>query len=228
MPKELYFDSIPLEYKYKYLGQGTNGSCYLTKDGKVFKEYKECGLYDEDTKRLLDLNYDGFTFPRQIIFIDGIFKGYIKDYAEGQTIETLDNLINIKKFIEALREFETIIMDFSYEEELYLYDLNLNNLLYNKKDNKIIDIDTDVISSFPYRITNPYYANLKELANNLEHRFYAYDFKSHLLNDIKNECIVGGYTRPSKLMEFAIKEMEKETKIETLNDYNKGLNLIIK
>ena len=228
MKKILKLNEIPSDYKTKYLGEGTNGACYLTKDGEVYKEYKMHGVYDEDTKRLLELDYPGFTFPKQLIFVDDVFKGYIKDYAKGKTVESISELKDIRKFIEALKEFETNVMDFSYDTELYLYDLNLRNLLYDEDKNIITDIDTDVISSFSYNYRNPYFENLKELANNLEYKFFGGDFKSGMLNDMKIECIVGGYTRPSKLMEYAIKEMEKEIEIKSLDDYNKGLNLIKK
>lgn len=228
MNKIVTLNEVPSDYKYKYLGEGTNGACYLTKDGQVYKEYKDQGVYDEETERLLELDYPGFTFPKQLIFIDDIFKGYIKDYAQGKTIESIEQLKDIRKFIEALKEFETNVMDFSYETELYLYDLNLRNLLYNENKNEIIDIDTDVISSFDYHLRNPYFENLKELSNNLEYKFFPIDYKSSTLNDMKIECIVGGYTRPSKLMEYSIKEMEKEIEVKSLDDYNKGLNLIKK
>ena len=87
MESVLQLHEIPKEFKIKRLGSGQNGTCYLTSDNRVFKEYHTKGMDDKITRSLLNLNYDGFNFPRQLVFIDGIFKGYLKDYVEGDTLD---------------------------------------------------------------------------------------------------------------------------------------------
>ena len=227
MEKCVYLKEIPKEFKKTYLGSGQNGSCYLTSDGNVFKEYYTDGINDEVTRTLLELDYDGFTFPRQLVFVNEVFKGYLKQYIDGISLDNLSGLTDVKKLITALKKFEDSLKELSYDKCLYVYDLNLRNLLYTK-ENKIYDIDTDSISPFDFPVINPWYENMKELSNPLADSFIGGEFKSKRLADLQRECLVIGCSRPSLFMSEAISEMEKERKIETIDDYKKGLVLLKK
>ena len=227
MEKFIYLNEIPKDFKKTYLGSGQNGSCYLTSYGNVFKEYHTEGMDDEITRSLLELDYDGFTFPRQLVFVNGIFKGYLKQYIDGISLDKLSGLTNIKQLVLALKKFEDSLMELSYDKCLYIYDLNLHNLLYTN-ENKIYDIDTDSISPFDFPFTNPWYENMKELANVLASNFINGEFVSKRLKDLQRECLVIGCTRTSSFISEAISEMEKERKIETIDDYKKGLVLLKK
>ena len=227
MEKCIYLKEIPMKFKKTYLGSGQNGSCYLTSDGNVFKEYHNKGIDDGITRSLLELDYDGFTFPRQLVFVDGVFKGYLKQYIDGVSLDNLSELTDIKKLITALKKFEDSLKELSYDKCLYVYDLNLRNLLYTN-ENKIYDIDTDSISPFDFPFVNPWYENMKELANSLATNFMNGEFNSIRLRDLQRECLVIGCTRVSSFMSEAIFEMEKERKIETIADYKKGLILLRK
>ena len=227
MESEIYLSEIPEEFKKTYLGSGKNGSCYLTRDDNVFKEYHGKGIDDEITRSLLELDYNGFTFPRQLVFVNGVLKGYLKEYIEGVSLDNISGLTNIKKLILAIKEFEDDIRELSYDKCLYVYDLNLHNLIYTMK-NKIYDIDTDPISPFDFPITNPWYENMKELANALAPIFINGEFKSGYLNDLKRECLVVGCSRTSLFMREAISEMERDMQIKTIDDYKKGLVLLRK
>ena len=227
MEKCVYLKEIPKEFKKTYLGSGQNGSCYLTSYGNVFKEYHIKGIDDEITKALLELDYDGFTFPRQLVFVDGVFKGYLKQYIDGISLDNLSGLTDVKKLIIALKKFEDSLKELSYDKCLYVYDLNLRNLLYTK-ENKIYDIDTDSVSPFDFSFVNPWYENMKELANALATNFIDGEFNSKRLKDLQRECLVIGCTRVSSFMSEAICEMEKNKKIETISDYKKGLTLLRK
>ena len=226
MESVLQLHESPKEFKIKRLGSGQNGTCYLTSDNRVFKEYHTKGMDDKITRSLLNLNYDGFNFPRQLVFIDGIFKGYLKDYVEGDTLDKINALTEIRNLVSGLCYFEDSLMDLSYEECLYVYDLNLHNLIYS--NGKIYDIDTDPIAPFDFPFANPYYENRKELANALERDYMRGPFKSSTLNDLVHESLVEGISRTSLFIIEAIKEMEKDTKIKTIKDYKKGLVLLRK
>lgn len=227
MEREIYLSEIPKEFKKTYLGSGQNGSCYLTNDGNVFKEYHIKGIDDEITRLLLELDYDGFTFPRQLVFVNGVFRGYLKQYIDGISLNNISELTNVKSLILALKNFEDSLKELSYDKCLYVYDLNLHNLLYTK-ENKIYDIDTDPISPFDFSFTNPWYENMKELASALAAGFINGEFNSKRLKDLQRECLVIGCSRPSLFMSEAISEMEKEAKIETIDDYKRGLTLLRK
>ena len=77
MEKRIELDKISRKFKKKKLGSGHNGKCFLTYDGRVFKEYFTQGIDDEITNMLLYLNYEGFTFPEQLVIVDGVLKGYV-------------------------------------------------------------------------------------------------------------------------------------------------------
>lgn len=226
MDKILLLNEIPKEFKLERLGSGQNGTCYLTSDKRVFKEYHNDGMDDDITRMLLDLHYDGFTFPEQLVFINEFFKGYLKQYIEGVTLDKISSLTEIKQLVVALKQFESSLMDLSYDRELYVYDLNLHNLIYDGK--KIYDIDTDPIAPFDFPITNPYYENIKELANSFNGIFLSDECHNKHLQDLARESMLIGCTRPSLFMNEAIKEMEKEIEIKTISDYKKGLVLLRK
>ena len=228
MEKHIVIDKIPSDYKFKYLGEGTNAKSYLTKDGKCFKEFKTFGVYDEITESLLGLDYDGIVFPESYIFLNKFssdtYKGMIKRYIEGTSIRDLDEAIKIREFINALKTFEDNVRDFSYDTALNLYDLNMGNLLY--KDGQIIDIDTDCACPFEIDSINPYFENIKELSNCLVTKFFEGNFNKGYINDIKRESLLIGCSRPSKVMSELLIEMSKQREVETLKDYNEGLKLI--
>lgn len=230
MEKHIVVDSIPSNYKFKYLGKGTNANSYLTSDGKCFKEFKTFGVYDEITESLLGLDYDGFVFPESYVFLGSFskdtYKGMIKKYIEGTQIRDLNDAIKIREFISALKEFEDNVRDFSYDQALNLYDLNMGNLLY--KEGRIIDIDTDCTCPFDRDDINPYFENIKELSNCMCVKFFDGVFNKSYINDIKRESLLIGCSRPSKVMSEILSEMSRYKEIDTLRDYNEGLKLIRK
>ena len=142
------------------------------------------GIDDEITRLLLELDYDGFTFPRQLVFVNGVFRGYLKQYIDGISLNNISELTNVKSLIIALKNFEDSLKELSYDKCLYVYDLNLHNLLYTK-ENKIYDIDTDPISPFDFSFTNPWYENMKELASALAAGFINGEFNSKRLKDLQ-------------------------------------------
>jgi hypothetical protein len=228
MENRIYLDKVPRSLKMKKIGAGQNGKCYLTNKKQVYKEYYNKGIDDEITDRLTKLNYEGFTFPKQLVIVDGVFKGYIKDYVEGQTIDSLDRTkTNIGDFLEALKAFETQLMEFSYDTELDVCDLNLHNLVYTN-DNRIVNIDTDIIHPFIYPITNPYFENLKELSSSLQKIFLDGEFKSRELQQLQNECLVKGFMRPSTFISRALYRLDGYADINTIDDYEQGLVLLRK
>ncbi len=228
MEKRINVEKIPESFKAKELGTGHNGTAYLTSDDKVYKEYHTEGIDDEVTDKLLDLDYEGFTFPKQLVIEKGKFKGFIKDYVEGVSLEDLDlDKTNVYDFLIALRKFEEQLMEFSYDTELDVYDLNLNNLVYTE-DKRIVDIDTDPMHPFTYPVTNPYYENQKYLAESLHSIFMNGEFKSLRLQQLQNEILVGGFMKPSKFIGEALEKMDHYIDVESISDYQKGLSLLRK
>ena len=54
MNKIVTLNEVPSNYKHKFLGEGTNGACYLTKDGQVYKEYKAEFKYSKNRKIIIN------------------------------------------------------------------------------------------------------------------------------------------------------------------------------
>ena len=228
MEKRIILDSIPESYKFKKLGSGHNGTAYLTKDGKVYKEYHTEGIDDEITDRLVGLKYEGFTFPESLVIVDGKFKGFIKEFVEGKSLDELDlDNTDVYEFLIALKKFETELQELSYEEDLDVYDLNPNNLVYTD-DGRIVDIDTDPMHPFTYPVGNPYYENQKELAETLNRIFFSGEFKSMRLQQLQKEILIGGYIKPSVFISEALEKMDKVIEVKSISDYQKGLSLLRK
>ncbi len=228
MEKRINLDKVTRNYRMKKLGKGHNGTCYLTSDGRVYKQYHTQGIDDDITAMLLELQYEGFTFPEQLVIVDGILKGYLKKYEEGQTLDKLNySKVKLVDFLKALRRFENQLRDFSYETNLDVYDLNLHNLIYTP-DKRIVDIDTDPIAPFTYPVGNPHYENSKYLAESLNKIFMEGEFQSARLQQLQRECLVGGFIRPSTFISEAAEQMDKMATIDTIQDYNEGLVLLRK
>ena len=229
MKKRLDFNKIPDSYKVKVLGSGNNGTCYETSDGKVYKEFFTRGIDDEITRSLLDLKCEGFAFPEQLVYVNGILKGFLRsDNYKGVTLADLDHTTtNIGEFNDALRDFEEQIKWLSYEKEMCIYALHLKDLIYTD-DKKIVDIDTDSMYPFEKLSVNPYFENIKELGLELSSIFMNGEFKSKRLQQLQKEIIYSGCMRPSVFISEALEMMDKYIDVNTIKDYEIGLSLLRK
>ena len=69
MQKYEVLDSIPECYKKEYIGAGTNGVCYKTSQGEVFKEFKGTFTFGRDIEELVKIQSPFFAFLKKHVII---------------------------------------------------------------------------------------------------------------------------------------------------------------
>lgn len=214
------------------IGSGATATCYLTKDGKVYKKF--LGNIDYNRlylEQLVTCKNPNITFPQKLVYKDNELVGYIKEYASGVEIDSLDDNINIKRFVEAIKLFEENIYDTFFS--LVFTDLSGENIVYDEKENKITIIDTDFFE--PVEVFEATQSERKEKINTfienkkwINQSFYTF-FKDidglggYLENYVKEGY--SGMTSTSFALKKAIEELEKLTNNEiiTLYDYKNAI-----
>ena len=182
MEKVLHFEEIPNDFRFQKLDSDNNSTSYKTTDNKCYKEYHDTGIDDEVTRMLLDLRSESFMFPQQLVYLNEKFKGYLKKLIDGKSLEKIDDAVSVRKFIKALYEFETDLINFSNNTGLNVGYINLHDLLYNFDQNRIILNNTDSIGEEKYYTGSISCENMKELSNTLVRPFLSCSYDSDRLS----------------------------------------------
>ena len=234
MQKYEVLDSIPECYKKEYIGAGTNGVCYKTSQGEVFKEFKGTFTFGRDIEELVKIQSPFFAFPKKLVYVgqkeDNNLKGYLMDFVDGVTLPSLDRKTKIDTLIQASISMEKEIINLARYRGIILYYLNDVDvfILY---DNSFKAVDTEC---FEYAPSNEAQDNIKlsmcywsdYLLYNLA--LYYGAFKSDKLNLYFDIATTNGKFKASNMIEMIVDEIRKNTSnsIETLDDYYEGVKLI--
>lgn len=128
-----------------YLGQGSQGTCYLNARTntvyKVFNDYfdnEDAGYTEDFLLRFSNIKNNTFIWPNNIIKVDNLIVGYTMPYKKAK------NLCNINPLLVNLNNLESSIVKAEKDikiltdNEVRLYDVRYN-ILYNNKKIYIID-----------------------------------------------------------------------------------------
>lgn len=227
---------IPDEYTYERINSGACGVCYLTKDGKVFKEF----FAEIDNLSLLEYIANKYRcnhllLPEQFVFLQTAnsleFIGYIRKYVEGQALSSLDDKVECSKLIKALCELEKEII-MNIKNGLEYHDTHGENVFYTPDDEiKIIDPDLFEIS---------YEENFREKVNGtLMDMNYSLNSGVFEIANLKNSPLASlvqrshkyyerGFLKPSDYVSELVSTLEStsESPILTIGDVKKELKLI--
>ena len=156
MERYLYFKDLKSIDDYvtkrirREIGEGSEGTAYLTKDNMVLKMldgYAEVDILESQKESIImqqDYNVSTYLFPKQLLIAYERVQGYLMDFFPNNIIAFADpyngdiNDINIDNLLRAREEMikDTIILS---DNNIVVHDLTFNLLFDN---NKLGAIDT--------------------------------------------------------------------------------------
>lgn len=164
---------------------------------KIFRKNDEKILQNKYDKLLLLSQFDLDLVPLKLVYIDGIFKGYI--YKNSKDFYPINGLVEKRK------EKEKILLKLKEKiEQLHNYgiiygDLHQQNILYNGTDIILCDLDNVSINGYDFDTKNNhmihYLNRINEIDTKLDNFIFniltisyydniTYDFvRSYLLNN---------------------------------------------
>lgn len=208
----------------KYLGHGFYGTCYLTDDGKVFKDFNRIVEKPFIPKELINVKNDTYIFYDKVLYKDGnITSGYLK-YIDSKTLDIKD--IKMDDLISSIDKVYDDTKDIS-DKRICSYDVFPKNMMY---DGKIRMIDTDL-----YSIDNEkdkdviLYQNIRNVNDGIGELLFSLDFNIQNIN--KNDELLGLFFQTfhsldnKTLKEFLIclKKYLEDKKFSYVSEYRRFL-----
>lgn len=152
------FRDIPsdaVDYKslklVKKIAQGRSGNIYLSQDGKILKMFTSTSFtYIKDREETLryikNLDIDEVVKPKNLVYYDGVFVGYIMEYLpEGESFWTRGKYYSFEEKIDKIKAIEEVMKKL-HKKHVYICDLNPDNIFFGDNGNvKLIDCDAFVI-----------------------------------------------------------------------------------
>lgn len=206
--------------EFKRNNFGCQSKLYYLKKGKeILKVYNNKVNKTEDLinfLKLKEIDTETLVKFKKILLIDNKYSGYSMDKIIGTTYYNISN-DNIRDILTTLKKVEKDIIKLS-ENKIIATDLNLGNIIYNRKkqESKLIDvnsyiyepdIDTEyarqrncynlynttitALSKVYTNQTNIHYLNCILEAiykNEFEKKDNIYDFFNHFITDLENYC----------------------------------------
>lgn len=211
--------------KLQYIGQGSQGICYLRKeDNIVFKifhdyfDYEDTGYNSEDILKFSNIKNNTFLWPKDIIKVSNTIIGYTMPYKNVKNLYQVSPLlVNLSSLEQGIIKAEKDIKLLT-DEEVKLYDVRYNILYSNKK---IYIIDT---LDYSYRRVT-YEENRMPLDQEImlflvDNYFDDFVQSDKLLNNMYMEYEVRGvdFLRVfrKKLSEYMDKDITKLNEVKTL------------
>ena len=86
--------------------------------------------------------------PKNLVYYDGIFVGYIMDYLpEGDSLNSKLNELSFEEKIDKIKEIEDVVRSL-HKKNIYVCDLNLDNMFFDKNGKiTLIDCDSFVVKN---------------------------------------------------------------------------------
>ena len=235
MENKVILNNIPDEFTQKELGRGTSGICYLTKDGRVFKKlFSPMDNYDTLSYMSEHYKSDHLALPEQFVFLDNDhdnFIGYLRKYIEGKNFKSLDDCIEVERFIKALQSLEKEIIE-NTKRGLEYHDTHYANLLYTPEDEiEIIDPFLFDISYNDYDYKNRIGYTFMDIAYSINNKVLDVNNVNDAIDKLISksyEYYASGFIKPSQLMYELAMELKRLTGNEnqTLGDMRNNLKLV--
>jgi len=148
------------------IGSGGEGKIYKTDTNMVCKIYKKDKLIKETEDKLKlmmsgKLNCSGITFPKELVYSNDKFVGYLMNKAEGDILQSiLIKPILFEKFPEwkkldlvklSLKILKKI--EYLHSKNIIIGDINLQNILLDKNQEVyFVDTDSYQIENYPCKV----------------------------------------------------------------------------
>ena len=154
------FRDIPSDYvDYKSLKlvrkitTGRDGNIYLTSDNRILKMFTSNSFTfikdrEETLKSLKKMDLPEVVKPKNLVYYDGIFVGYIMDYLpEGDSLNSKLNELSFEEKIDKIKVIEDVVRSL-HKKNIYVCDLNLDNMFFDKNGKiTLIDCDSFVVKN---------------------------------------------------------------------------------
>ena len=154
------FRDIPSDYvDYKSLKlvrkitTGRDGNIYLTSDNRILKMFTSNSFTfikdrEETLKSLKKMDLPEVVKPKNLVYYDGIFVGYIMDYLpEGDSLNSKLNELSFEEKIDKIIKIEDVVRSL-HKKNIYVCDLNLDNMFFDKNGKiTLIDCDSFVVKN---------------------------------------------------------------------------------
>ena len=152
------FRDIPsdaIDYKdlklVKKITSGRSGNIYLTQDGKILKMFTSTSFTyvkdrEETLKYIKTLDIPEIVKPKNLVYYDGIFIGYVMEYLpEGESLNKNSDKYSFEEKIEKIKKLETLMKSL-HDKKIYICDLNADNIFFDKENNiRLIDCDSLIV-----------------------------------------------------------------------------------
>ena len=214
--------------KITSLGCGCNGECFVTSDGRVYKElfFKD---EEERLRKLVDFNSDVFIFPETLIYTESGFMGYLMRFVDGQELIKLNQDELVREFIYALLSVEKEVIELT-KKKIKINDSSDYNIIYTK-DKRIEVIDTDFYDVYKSD-NNLYRKNLISISFGTLAPFIGYSKYNCFIDDRLRKLykyLCDGLIKPSEFLYELTIEFEKMClECSTVNEFNKCMELVRK
>lgn len=136
-------DELLKKYMFKKLPSGNSGDeLFVTLDYNVFKIINNGASLEEHYNFFVNQTSDVFVFPKQLVMYDGMFLGYVMDYAPGVTLKDVNREISIADVIGILKIIESAILKDITDKGIAINDMHIENIILgDDKSIKVIDTD---------------------------------------------------------------------------------------
>lgn len=132
------------------IASGRSGNIYLTSDNRILKMFTSTSFtYIKDREETLryikKLDVAEVAKPKNLVYYDGIFIGYIMEYLpEGSDLLTKCKSYTFEEKLEKINKLEKVMKKL-HKQKIYICDLNPNNMYLDNNGNiKLIDCDAFV------------------------------------------------------------------------------------
>ncbi len=139
-------------WKFKFLGIGTLGICFLTPDEKVLKiflnKYRIARLKEfhpdlvEHFSDINSLGNDTYMVPEKLLMRGNEVMGYLAAFGKGHRISNFSGNLRVREIISA---YDVLMEDTQKisEQKFRLSDVHNGNILYDEELNHFSCIDLD-------------------------------------------------------------------------------------
>lgn len=148
LPDSVDYKSLKL---VKKIASGKSGNIYLTKDGKILKMFTSNSFTyvkdrEETLKFIKNIDVKEVVKPKNLVYYDGVFVGYIMDYLpDGQPLWSKSKEYSFEQKLEKIKVIEKVMRDL-HKKHIYICDLDPNNIFFDKEGNvKLIGCDSFVV-----------------------------------------------------------------------------------
>lgn len=148
MPDSIDYKNLKL---VKKIASGKSGNIYLTQDGQILKMFTSTSFTyikdrEETLKFLKNIDDDEIVKPKNLVYYDGIFVGYIMEYLpDGEPIWPKSKQYSFEEKLEKIKLIENVIKNL-HKKHIYICNLDPSNIFFDKNESvKLIGCDSFVI-----------------------------------------------------------------------------------